>query len=65
VIEIEDAAEARATGDLAVCCVVIHRTDVPDQFATDALVKPLGHVVFYEFIYQIAQMSLAENVTAA
>ena len=30
VIEIEDAAEARATGDLAVCRVVIRRTDVPD-----------------------------------
>ena len=50
VIEVEDAAEARATGDLAICPVVIRRTDVPDQFAADALVKTLGHVVLDEFL---------------
>jgi hypothetical protein len=54
VIEVEKPAEARAAGDLAVCPVVIRRTDVPDQLATDALVKPLGHVVLDEFLDQVA-----------
>ena len=54
VIEVEKPAEARAAGDLAVCPVVIRRTDVPDQLATDALVKPLGHVVLHEFLDQVA-----------
>ena len=29
-----------------------------DQLATDALVKPLGHVALDEFVDQMAQMSL-------
>ena len=61
VIEVEKPAEARSAGNLAICPVVIRRTDVPDQFATDALVKPLGHVVVDEFLDQVAQMSLAED----
>jgi len=58
---VQQSAEARATGDLAICSVVIRRTDVPDQLATKTLVKTLGHVVIDEFLDQIAQMSLAEN----
>ena len=58
---VQQSAEARPTGDLAICPVVIRRTDVPDDFATDALVKTLGHVVLDEFLDQVAQMSLAEN----
>jgi hypothetical protein len=42
---VQKSAEARPTGDLAICPAVIRRTDVPDELATDALVKPLGHVV--------------------
>jgi hypothetical protein len=49
---VEQSAETRATGDLAICPVVIRRTDVPDELATDALVKPLGHVVLDEFLDQ-------------
>jgi hypothetical protein len=49
------------TGDLAICPIVIRRTDVPDELATDTLVKPLGHVVLDEFLDQVAQMSLAKN----
>ena len=37
---VQQSAEARATGDLAICPVVIRRTDVPEELATDALVKP-------------------------
>jgi hypothetical protein len=40
---VQQSAEARPTGDLAICPVVIRRTDVFDELATDALVKPLGH----------------------
>jgi hypothetical protein len=58
---VQQSAEARPTGDLAICPVVIRRTDVPDELATDALVKPLGHVVLDEFLDQVAQMSLAKN----
>ena len=58
---VQQSPEARPTGDLAICPVVIRRTDVPDELATDALVKPLGHVVLDEFLDQVAQMSLAEN----
>jgi len=36
-LEVEQSAEARATGDLAICPVVIRWADVPDKFATDAL----------------------------
>ena len=60
-IEVEDAAEARVTGDLAIGPVVIRQTDVPDELATDALVKPLRHVVLDEFLDQVAQISLAED----
>ena len=56
-IEVEELAAARATGDLAIGPVVIHRTDAPDELATDALVKPLGHVVLHKFFDQVAQMS--------
>jgi hypothetical protein len=49
------------TGDLAICPIVICRTDVPDELATDGLVKPLGYVVLDEFLDQVAQMSLAKN----
>jgi hypothetical protein len=49
-IEVEEPTEARATGDLAIGPVVVRRTDVPDELATDALVKPLGHVVLDEFL---------------
>ena len=48
-------------GDLVISPVVIRRTDVPDQLATDALVKTLGPVVRDEFLDQVAQMSLAED----
>src|SRR5664279_694257 len=41
VIEVEKPAEARSAGNLAICPVVIRRTDVPDQLSTVALVKPL------------------------
>ncbi len=58
---VQQSAEGRPTGDLAICPVVIRRTDVPDELATDALVKTLGHVVLDEFPDQVAQMSLAEN----
>jgi hypothetical protein len=58
---VQHPAEARATGDLAICPVVIRRTDVPDELASNALVEPLGHVVLAEFLDQVAQMSLAEN----
>ena len=58
---VQQSAEARPTGDLAICPVVICWTDVPDELATDALVKPLGHVVLDEFLDQVAQMSLAED----
>jgi hypothetical protein len=60
-VVVQQSAEARATGDLAICPVVIRRTDVPDELATDALVKPLGHVVLDEFLDQVPQMSLAED----
>ena len=50
---VQQSAEARATGDLAICSVVIRRTDVPDQLATKTLVKTLGHVVIDEFLDQI------------
>ena len=60
-VVVHQSAEARPTGDLAICSVVIRRTDVLDEVATNALVKPLGHVVLDEFLDQIAQMSLAEN----
>ena len=60
-IEVEKPAEARPTGDLAICPVVIRRTDVPDELATEALVKTLGHVVLDEFLDQVAQMSLTED----
>jgi hypothetical protein len=43
-------------GDLAICPVVVRRTDVPDELATDALVKPLGHVVLDEFLDQMARV---------
>jgi hypothetical protein len=49
------------TDDLAICPIVIRRTDVPDELATDTLVKPLGHVVLDEFLDQVAQMSLTKN----
>jgi hypothetical protein len=42
---VQQSSEARSAGDLAICPVVIRQTDVPDQLATDALVKTLGHVV--------------------
>ena len=58
---VQQSAEARPTGDLAICPVVIRRTDVSDELATDALLKPLGHVVLDEFLDQMVQMSLAEN----
>jgi hypothetical protein len=48
------------TGDLAIYPIVIRRTDVPDQLATDTLVKPLGHVVLDEFLDQVARISLAK-----
>jgi hypothetical protein len=38
-IEVEDAAEARATSDFAICRIVIRRTDVPVELATHALVE--------------------------
>jgi hypothetical protein len=60
-VVIHRSAEARATGDLAIFPIVIRRTDVLDEVATTALVKPLGHVVLDEFLDQTAQMSLAEN----
>jgi hypothetical protein len=50
VTEVEKPAEARSTPDTAFRPVVIRRTDVPDQLATDALVKPLGHVVLDELL---------------
>jgi hypothetical protein len=53
--------EARATGDLAIDLVVSRRTDVPDELAIDASVKPLGQAVLDEFLDQVAQMSLAED----
>ncbi len=59
-VVVQQSAEARPTGDLAICPVVIPRTDVSDELATDALVKPLGHVVFDERFDQVLQMSLAE-----
>jgi hypothetical protein len=46
----QTSAEARPTGDRAICPVVIRRTDVPDALATDARVKPLDHVVLDEFL---------------
>jgi PhoPQ-activated pathogenicity-related protein len=42
IAEAQHPAEARATGDLAICGVVIRRsTLLSDEWATDALVKPL------------------------
>ena len=61
IVVVQHPAEARATGDLAICPTVIRRTDVPDELATDALVKPLGHAVPDEFLDQVAPMSLAED----
>src|SRR5664279_5012827 len=61
IVIVQQSPEARPTGDLAICPVVIRRTDVFDELATDALVKPLGHVVLDEFLDQVTQMSLAEN----
>ena len=61
VIEVEEPAEARATGDLAIFPVVIRRTDVSDELATDALVESLVHVVLDKFLEQEAQMSLTKN----
>jgi len=54
VIEVEKPAEARPTPDTAFRPIVIRRTDVPDELATDALVKPLGHVVLDECLDQVA-----------
>jgi hypothetical protein len=58
---VQKSTEARATGDLPLCPVVIRRTSVPDELATDALVKPLGHGGLDEFLDQVVWMSLAEN----
>ena len=44
-VVIQRSAKARAAGDFAICPVVIRRTDVSDELATNALVEPLGHVV--------------------
>jgi hypothetical protein len=61
-VEVQHPAEARATGDLAICPVVIRRSDLlSDELATDALLEPLGHIVLKEFLDQVAQMSLAED----
>jgi hypothetical protein len=49
VIEVEEPAEARAMGDLAIGPVVIRRIDVPDELAANALVESLGHVELDEF----------------
>jgi hypothetical protein len=58
-VVVQQSAEARPTGDLAICPVVIRRTDVPDELATNALVEPLGHIVLDEFLDQVPQMALA------
>jgi hypothetical protein len=57
VVIVQQSSEARPTGDLSICPVVIRRIDIPDELATDSLVKPLGHVVLDEFLDQVAQMS--------
>jgi hypothetical protein len=36
-VEVQNPAEARATGDLAICPIVIRRADVSDELATNAL----------------------------
>jgi hypothetical protein len=41
---VQQAAEARATGDLAICPVVIRSNLLSDELATDALVEPFGHI---------------------
>jgi hypothetical protein len=51
---VQQSVETRATGDLAICPVVIRRTDVPDELATDALVKPPGHGGLDEVLDQVA-----------
>src|SRR5664279_3820952 len=61
IVVVQQSPEARPTGDLAICPVVIRRTDVPDELATNALVESLGHVVLDEFLDQEAQMSLTKN----
>ena len=62
IVVVQHPAQARATGDLAICPVVIRRSDLlSDELATDALVEPLGHIVLNEFLDQVAQMSLAED----
>jgi hypothetical protein len=61
VVIVQQSPEARPTGDLSICPVVIRRIDVPDESATNPQVKSLGHVVLDEFLDQVAQMSLAEN----
>jgi hypothetical protein len=47
---VQQSAEAGPTIDLAISRLVIRRTDVPDELATDALAKTLGHVVLEEFL---------------
>jgi hypothetical protein len=58
---VQPSTEARAAGDLGICPVVVRRARVPDELATFALVKPLGHVVLDEFLDQVELMSPAEN----
>jgi hypothetical protein len=60
-VVVQQSAEARPTGDLAICPIVIRRTDVPDELATNALVEPLGHIVLDEFLDQVPQMALIAN----
>ena len=61
-VVVQHPAEARATGDLAICPVVIRRSNLlSDELATDALVEPLSHIVLNEFLDQVTQMSLAED----
>ena len=47
--------------NLAICTVVIRRTDLPDELATDALVKALGHVVLHEFLDQVAHRAFCQG----
>ena len=60
-IEVEKSAEARATGDLAVSPVVIRRAEVPDQLATEPLMKALPMIVGHQFLDDVPEMSLAEE----
>ena len=53
VLVVQHPAEARATGDLGICLVVIRRSNLlSDQLAANALVKTLGQVVLHEFVDQ-------------